>query len=263
MANRQRGIQSVEIGLRIALRLAETSRPLQLKEIASRASLSASTVHRYLVSLGRAGLVQQINGRYELGRAALEFGLAALGRIDVVHLASPALTQLRDQIGETVFLAIWGNHGPTIVRWEESSEPVTLNVRVGSVMPLLTSATGLAFAAFMPWEKIKEPAGKQLALLRKRQIDRQDDLRMDFKSFKALLEKIRTDRVSQAEGTQLSSISALSAPVFDSEGRVVAAVTALGPRGIFDCRIDGPIAQALLAICDQISKSLGCKGCTK
>jgi DNA-binding IclR family transcriptional regulator len=259
MATRQRGIQSVEIGLRLALLLAEAGRPLQLKDLASRAGLSASKVHRYLVSLGRAGLVQQIDGRYELGRAALEFGLAALGRIDAVRLASPALTQLRDQIGETVFLAIWGNHGPTIVRWEESSEPVTLNVRVGSVMPLVTSATGRAFAAFMPWERIKEPLGKELALLRKRQ----DDLRMDLRKFKVLLEKIRLDRVSQVEGTQLSSISALSAPIFDSEERVVAVITALGPRGIFDCKIDGPVARALLAHSDQISASLGYKSRTQ
>jgi DNA-binding IclR family transcriptional regulator len=84
-----------------------------------------------------------------------------------------------------VFLAIWGNHGPTIVRWEESSEPVTLNVRVGSVMPLVTSATGRAFAAFMPWERIKQLLGKELASLRKRQ----NGLQMDLTSFRALLRK--------------------------------------------------------------------------
>jgi hypothetical protein len=43
------------------------------------------------VSLGHASLVQQLDGRYELRRAAL--------------------APLRDQIGETVFLASWGNYG--------------------------------------------------------------------------------------------------------------------------------------------------------
>jgi DNA-binding IclR family transcriptional regulator len=253
MVKRQRGIQSVEIGLQLALVLADSGRPLQLKEIASRANLSASKVHRYLVSLGRAGLVQQLDGRYELGRAALDFGLAALGRIDVVRLASPALSQLRDQIGETVFLAIWGNLGATIVRWEESNEPVTLNVRIGSVMPLVTSATGRAFAAFMPWERVRETIAKELALLRKRN----SDLYMDLPAFKSLLKKIRAESVSQADGTQLSSISAVSAPVFDSEARMVAAITALGPRGLFDCSVRGPMAKALLAVSRDVSASLG------
>jgi DNA-binding IclR family transcriptional regulator len=255
MAKQQRGIQSVEIGLRIALLLAESSRPLQLKEVAARANLSASKVHRYLVSLGRTGLVCQLDGRYELGRAALDFGLAALGRIDVVRVATPSLVQLRDQIGETVFLAIWGNHGPTIVRWEESEEPVTLNVRVGSVMPLLTSATGRIFAAFMPWERMKEPISKELASLRKRK----DEIQIDLPTFKSLLEKIRKVSVAQVEGTQLSSISAVSAPIFDSESRLVAAITALGPRGLFDCSIKGPVVSTLTAICKDISSSLGFK----
>ena len=259
MAKQQRGIQSVEIGLRLAAVLADSSRPLQLKEIAVRTGLSASKVHRYLVSLGRAGLVQQLDGRYELGRAALDFGLAALGRIDVVRLASPALAGLRDRIGETVFLAIWGNQGPTIVRWEESSEPVTLNVRVGSVMPLVTSATGRAFAAFMPWERVREMITQELASLRKRN----SSLHMGLAAFKAVLQKIRADSVSRVDGTQLSSISAVSAPVFDSESRMVAAMTALGPRGLFDCSVQGPVAKALIAVSRDVSASLGCKRSAK
>jgi DNA-binding IclR family transcriptional regulator len=259
MAKQQRGIQSVEIGLRLAAVLADSSRPLQLKEIAVRTGLSASKAHRYLVSLGRAGLVQQLDGRYELGRAALDFGLAALGRIDVVRLASPALAGLRDRIGETVFLAIWGNQGPTIVRWEESSEPVTLNVRVGSVMPLVTSATGRAFAAFMPWERVREMITQELASWRKRN----SGLHMGLAAFKAVLQKIRADSVSRVDGTQLSSISAVSAPVFDSESRMVAAMTALGPRGLFDCSVQGPVAKALIAVSRDVSASLGCKRSAK
>jgi DNA-binding IclR family transcriptional regulator len=153
MAKSQRGIQSVEIGLRVAKVLADSPGALQLKELAARAGLSASKTHRYLVSLARVGLVQQVDGRYDLGGMALDFGLAALARIDVVRMASPALASVRDQTGATTFLAVWGYNGPTIVRWEESSQPVTLNVRVGSIMPLLTSATGRLFAAFLPAEQ--------------------------------------------------------------------------------------------------------------
>ena len=97
MTKSQRGIQSVEIGLRVAKVLAESPGALQLKELAARAGLSASKTHRYLVSLARVGLVQQVDGRYDLGGMALGFGLAALARIDVVRSASPALASVRDQ----------------------------------------------------------------------------------------------------------------------------------------------------------------------
>jgi len=40
--------------------------------------------------------------------------------------------------------------GPVVFALEESSRPVFMNVRVGSILPLLTSATGRVFAAFLP-----------------------------------------------------------------------------------------------------------------
>src|SRR5580704_3342395 len=245
MTKSQRGIQSVEIGLRVAKVLAESPGALQLKELAARAGLSASKTHRYLVSLARVGLVQQVDGRYDLGGMALGFGLAALARIDVVRSASPALASVRDRTGATTFLAVWGYNGPTIVRWEESSHPVTLNVRVGSIMPLLTSATGRLFAAFLPAEQTD--AMQRGAAASRRVLN-------DFRRLQA---KIRSTGISPADGTQLASVSALSAPIFDVDGRSVAATTSLGPRGDFDCSANGPPARVLLAVTRELSAALG------
>jgi DNA-binding IclR family transcriptional regulator len=78
------------------------------------------------------------------------------------------------------------------VRCEESNEPVTLNVRVGAVMSMTTSVTGRLFAAFMPREWVKEPIGKELALLRKRE----QNLPMDLSAFKSLRKDSRGLRQS-------------------------------------------------------------------
>ena len=82
------------------------------------------------MSLTRSGLVEQdpVTGHYGIGRLSLTLGLKALGRVDVVRLASDAMPALRDRIDETVVLTVWGDNGPTIVRFEESRHPVTLNV---------------------------------------------------------------------------------------------------------------------------------------
>jgi DNA-binding IclR family transcriptional regulator len=257
MAKSQRGIQSVEIGLRIAKVLADSPGALQLKELAARAGFSASKTHRYVVSLVRAGLVQQVDGRYDLGGVALGFGLAALARIDVVRIASPALATVRDQTGATTFLAVWGYSGPTIVRWEESSHPVTLNVRVGSIMPLLTSATGRLFAAFLPAAQTEKMLHAEMQNLRRRGAATSRRVLNDFKRLQA---KIRSTGVSPADGTQLASVSALSAPIFDVDSRIVAAVTSLGPRGEFDCATGGEPARVLLAVTRELSAALGHAG---
>jgi DNA-binding IclR family transcriptional regulator len=255
MAKAQRGIQSVEIGLLVAKRLAESRGSLQLKELAAHCGFSASKTHRYLVSLVRAGIVRQVDGRYDLGPTALELGLAALARIDVVRTASAALATVRDRTGETAFLAIWGHNGPTIVRWEESGQPVTVNVRVGSIMPLLTSATGRLFAAFLPPEQTKAMLNKEIQNLNKRKGG--SSARRVLNDFQRLQAKIRTTGLSPADGTQLASVSALSAPIFDVEGRLVAVITSLGSRGDFDCSFEGTPAKTLLTVTREISAVLG------
>src|SRR5207302_9961894 len=86
-ANRQRaGINSLEVGLRLARVLAQESWPLPLKDLAARAQMAPAKAHRYLVSLIRAGLAEQAleTGRYRLRPFALERGLSPLGSTGVL-----------------------------------------------------------------------------------------------------------------------------------------------------------------------------------
>ena len=142
------GIQSVEVGFGLLQVLGEADGALMLRDLARAANMSAAKAHRYLVSFQRLQLVVQdaASTRYDLGPAALKLGLASLSRLDAVKLARGRIAQLVERIGHTLALAVWGNHGPTIVHWEESPSAVTVNLRLGDVMPLLTSATGLCFA---------------------------------------------------------------------------------------------------------------------
>src|SRR6202790_2681092 len=139
------GIQSIEVGFRLLEVLTAERRAMMLRDLALAAGMSAAKAHRYLVSFLRLGLVAQdpVNGRYELGGFALQMGLARLARVDGVKLARIALTQLRDQIDQTVGIAVWGNQGPTVVHWMKSSHPAKASLKLGDVMPLLSSATGL------------------------------------------------------------------------------------------------------------------------
>ena len=74
------GVQSLEIGMGILRAMVNGQRSMMLKEIAAGADMPASKAHRYLVSLIRAGLVEQdpASSRYDLGPFALNIGLVAL-----------------------------------------------------------------------------------------------------------------------------------------------------------------------------------------
>ena len=76
-------------------------------------------------------------------------------RLNPVRVATEEIVELAERIGQTVALSVWGNHGPTVVRIEESSGAVHVNMRTGSVMSLLETATGRVFAAFLPAKMIE------------------------------------------------------------------------------------------------------------
>ncbi|MHA1537886.1 MAG: IclR family transcriptional regulator [Alphaproteobacteria bacterium] len=244
----QQGVQSVEIGMALLAALAAYPRPAGLTDIAEAAGMAPAKAHRYLVSLIRAGMVERSadSGKYRLGEAALHVGLAALAGLDVMGFAGEALIALRDEIDETVLLAVWGNRGPVVVRWEESSRPVTTNVRPGSVMPLLTSSTGRAFAGFLPEAQtrpyIAEESRRDPALA---------------KEFAAVLAETRAHGLARVEGDLLPGIAALSAPIYDHQNEVAAVLTALGPQGQFNARWDGTVAEALRHAARDLSYRLG------
>jgi DNA-binding IclR family transcriptional regulator len=245
----QQGVQSVETGMALLVALAARARmPASLSDLAAAAGMAPAKAHRYLVSLIRAGMVEQdrASGRYRLGGGALNLGLAALGALDVMRLAGEALERLCAAIDETVLLAVWGNKGPVVVRWEEASRPVTTNVRAGSVMPLLNSATGRVFAAFLP-------AGKTKAML----ADERAQAPALAKGYDAVLDETRDHGLGRVEGDLLPGVAGLAAPVFDHQGDVVAVIAALGPQGEFDADWDGTVARTLKAAADGLSQRLG------
>ncbi|HMV19769.1 MAG: IclR family transcriptional regulator [Betaproteobacteria bacterium] len=254
---RQRqGIQSIELGFDLLRTLSAAGRPMMLRDLAAGAGMPPAKAHRYLVSLLRVGIVSQdpSSGRYDLGPAALELGLAGLGRLDPVRLAGPVLEALCESLNETVALAVWGNRGATIVRIVDAGGPITVTLRAGTVLPLHNSATGRAFAAFhrSPFvrrildEELQQAAARAKVAITtlRRQLERN-------------LTEIRTRGLSRATGSLTPGINGFSAPVYDHTASMVAAITSLGPVGEFNVEWDSPAALAMLDSAASLSSSLG------
>src|SRR5574337_76204 len=149
----RRGIQSVEVGGALLQALVRHGAQMMLKDLAADAGLPAAKAHPYLVSFGKLGLIEQdpVSGRYGLGPFALEMGLTALHGLDPLKAAIAEAARFADEIQLNVAIAVWGNQGPTVVHIEESNKQIHVNMRPGTVMtPLLESATGRCFAAFLP-----------------------------------------------------------------------------------------------------------------
>jgi len=253
------GIQSVEVGFALLDVLAQAPGPLMLRDLASAAGMSAAKAHRYLVSFQRLSLVvQDANTRYELGPATLRLGLATLSRLDAVKLARERLPTLMDQTGHTLALAVWGNRGPTLVHWQETPLSMPVSLRLGDVMPLLSSATGRCFAAFLGHggaaDKAQPMIEAELVLARKLG-------RSDLPSTAAQVQAMNTETRAQGLGrvvnVLLPGISGFCAPVFDADGHLALGVVSLGSTATLDTDWAGPVAQALREFSAQLSADLG------
>ena len=253
------GIQSVEVGFALLDVLAQAPGPLMLRDLASAAGMSAAKAHRYLVSFQRLSLVvQDANTRYELGPATLRLGLATLSRLDAVKLARERLPTLMDQTGHTLALAVWGNRGPTLVHWQEAPMAMPVSLRLGDVMPLLSSATGRCFAVFMGHggaaDKAQPMIEAELALARK--LGR-SDLPSTAAQVKAMNTETRAQGLGRVVNVLLPGISGFCAPVFDADGHLALGVVSLGSTATLDTDWTGPVAQALRGFAAQLSSDLG------
>jgi len=248
------GIQSVEIAARILRALAEGGGALPLRELSAATGMHRGKVHRYLISLARAGLVTREAdfGHYGIGPLAISAGLAGLNRLNPVRLAYEALPALRDRIGETVLLAVWGERGATVIALEDSARPVTLNVRVGSILPLRTSATGRVFAAHMPKPVLRPVLAAEAK--------RAGAAAPAAAAFARILAEVRRDGLSAVEGTLIPGLNALAAPVFDQRGALALVLGAVGRRETLAARTRGPAAAALKEVATRLSRQLGHSG---
>ncbi|HYD61545.1 MAG TPA: IclR family transcriptional regulator [Noviherbaspirillum sp.] len=251
--NQRLGIQSVEIAAEILRGLASAGHAIPLKEVAKRCGYPAGKVHRYLVSLTREGLVDQdpSSGYYGIGRGAVAIGLSGLWASSPVREAAKTLAQLRDTTGETCFGSIWTDVGPIVSLLEESDRPVYMNVRVGAVLPLQSSASGRLFSAYLPEKVVAQAASLQEKIVGDSgRFSSEEERRADI---------ISTIRLGYAtvSGLVVPGVTAVAAPVFDYRGKIVLAIGILGRQEELPLTEETPQIKALLEASRSTSARLG------
>ena len=252
----QRAVQSIEVGGRLLLALGEQREPMALKDLAAAAGLPAARAHPYLVSFGKLRLVEQdpATGRYALGSAALQLGLSALHQLDPVRVAGPVAEALAASTGYAVALALWGNFGPTIVRMIEARQPLLVAMRAGTVMSALHTATGRAFAAALPVDRV---AGAIAGALGDPPAQPRKLTKEETELLRRAREDVRLHGVVRAEGRPIPGINAFSAAGLDCDGEPAIVITALGRQDDLPVDWDSPAALAVRAAAANISARLG------
>jgi DNA-binding IclR family transcriptional regulator len=253
------GVQAVETGLRLLEAMVELGPAPTLKSLAERAGMPPPQAHRYLSSYCRSGLVDRdpVTSAYRLGPLAVRMGLVALRHLDVATIATPVLPRLRDELQCTVGLAVWGTHGPTFVRLAETDDLLIVSVRPGSVMPILSSATGRVFGAFMP-EKLTAPliAAETSGRTSRRKPPGSPPVPTSKGGIAELFARVRAHGLGWVTGDLNPGVHGVSAPIFDHADAICGALTAFGTAGTFDASLTGVPATTLTKAANELSRRM-------
>jgi IclR family transcriptional regulator, acetate operon repressor len=211
------GIRVVDRAVEVLDLLAGAGPGLGVTEIARRVRLGKSTTHRLLSSLVRAEIVRLDPERrvYHLGYRLLQWTAAWLDRMDVRTRALPHITRLREKSQETVILNILADHERVAVERLEAAQEVRFVADLGTPLPLTVGASGKAILAYLPeatLAAVLETAGltgAKAAALRR------------------TLGEIRRAGSAVSYGERIPGSGAVSAPVFNHQGRVIGSVSIL------------------------------------
>ncbi|WP_066739563.1 IclR family transcriptional regulator [Cupriavidus sp. D384] len=244
----QRGIQSVEVGGRLLQALADARRPLALAELAAAAQLAPAQAHTYLVSLTRLGLIKRdhLDGSYEPGPLALRLGMLHLDHTPAYRAAVPHVQALASAIGSNVAVSLPTPQGPTIVHYASAGSPLHVNLHVGTVMALSTTATGRTYCAFQPeqhWQPIwrQQQAGASADAL---------------PAFAEQLAAVRQRGMERSIDSPSPAVSSLALPLVGADGALRLVLTAIGSTGAIDVDWQGPVAHALRGAIDDIARAM-------
>ncbi|MBS97133.1 MAG: IclR family transcriptional regulator [Oceanospirillaceae bacterium] len=241
----RQGIGSLELGLKILDRIAESSHPVSLKQLSDTLEMSPSRIYKYLVSFMRTGyIVQNVQNSYSLGQASLTLGVSALKRIDPIQQTFAALDRLNEEQDVTSSVTIWNGHAPLVIKWLDASIPVAVNVRLGIELSPFFSVSGRLFLANLPdrrRQEIIESFYKDPPAL-----PRHRGEPMQKAAFYEHLGQIKAQNYCCFYGDYLPDINVMGSAVYDINGNISSVISLMGIAGDIDVEPGSPYHRALM-----------------
>lgn len=238
--------------LRILETLHASPSGLQLKDVAQQTTIHKSTAYRFLAHLENEGYVfRDSSGAYAIGVRLARLASGLSYQTTLRKIGRPVLQQLWRATGETVNLGVLDGREVLYLDVMESAHTFRLVSQVGSRRPLYCTALGKAILAFTPEEEQQYfLAGITFERLTPNTCRSLTQLRKDLAASRQRGYSMDNEEV------YLGS-RCISAPIFDSSGKVAAAISVSGPTMRVTREKVPAFAAAAKNAAGAISRSLG------
>ena len=225
-----------------------------LGALSRRLSMPKSTVHHILAAFKKERWITQdpVTKRYRLSIKLWELGWVALHPLHLREEAMPHVETLAKKTNETVHLSVIDTTFPEFVTYIdkiESDHPVRTYSMIGGRAPSYCVASGKAILAFNP---------DLLAPLVKRKLKAYSPKSITSpKKLKQEMQCIRERGYSTNREEYRADVIGVGAPIYDHEGRVLAAVGISGPAYRLDDKTIERVFPVVIRTANHISKAMG------
>ncbi len=229
-----------------------------VSELSAELGLSSSSVHRLLSTLADEGVLEQDDesGRYRLGLSVFDMAAAMPKQRSLHEAVLVSMTELRSRTGETVQVGVLD--GREVVYVERLDSPNTLRVftELGRRAGAHRTSSGKAIMAFLPRTQRER-------LLKGWTLDRATEYTITEPALLAQ-ELAAVRRRGYAENRQESEVGVVSvaAPIRDSTGNAVAALSLAGPSERMDSN-RATYTEAVMVLARTVSTQMGWRGSTR
>lgn len=245
-------LSSVRNALRILKSFSTFEPTKRVSELAESLGLAKSTVSRLLATLASEGFVikDEKTKAYKLGLSVLTLGGIVTNNFEIHKEAVPVLNKLVNDTGETAHLAILDGNDTIYIHKEECNHPVRILTHLGRRNPAYCTSSGKVLLAFSDRETVEQVIENGLVKHMPNTITDPDELRKELKKIREQGYAISTEELT--EGTR-----SVAAPIRDYTGKVVCAVTVVGPiQRMHDHKIQ-EIAKKVVKAAEDASERLG------
>jgi DNA-binding IclR family transcriptional regulator len=246
-------VHSVVVAAKLLEFLAESSRPQRVTDIAAHLGMTKARVSRHLSTLSDLGMVAKTPDKsgYRLGPTLFRLSNAALDQYEITNIAYRYMVVLRNQISESILLAIPAGGDALVVSTISSGKSLSPQLVRGTRWSIPTSPTASVILAFSP-EFVRE---RVLARRTEREPGR--DVVLDSAEQRADFARIQRQFYAYAEDPHDAGFSVVSAPIFDHAERLEAALTIVMNRRQGSVGQEVRYLKALKETAIEISRALG------
>jgi DNA-binding IclR family transcriptional regulator len=242
------GTQAVVRAIAILKAMTQPGRGYGVTELAALVAVNKAAVFRLLGALEGEGMVARdaSAGTYRLGPELINLGASALGSTDLGAAAREELAELVQQTGETTTLEVLVGADMLIIGEVQGRFMLGGSPELGMRWPAHATSSGKVLLAFAQ----PEPPLEELARRTPRTIVSRRELERE-------LEQVRRRGYAIANEELEVGFTAISAPIRNHFGSVVAALSINGPAARLRPAVVRSFIAPLRDAADRVSRRLG------